>query len=72
MIFKALVAAYRRLFYGRDVSEKVYEKRLNICKECPHKRKSIRGAKCNLCGCTIVIKAKWDTEECPENKWKDE
>ena len=50
-----------------QVSDEVYEKRLNICRSCEHFDAQL--TKCNHCGCLLNIKARWPTEACPIKKW---
>lgn len=47
------------------VSEEEYVSRLQICDSCEFRKAN----KCTSCGCPIKKKAKWKTEDCPENKW---
>lgn len=49
-------------------SEEEYQKRLQICSQCPH----IQNQKvpfCGLCGCLIKIKARLHDFACPIGKW---
>jgi hypothetical protein len=50
------------------VTSEVYEIRLNTCAECPH----LKDYRCGICGCVVEEKAKWETAECPDKRWKDE
>ena len=45
------------------VSNEEYDKRLQICSECPlfTKKRS-----CTICGCNMDLKAKWKTSKCPD------
>lgn len=44
-----------------------YEKRIDICKECPSI--IIDQFRCSECGCPMVKKAQRQTAVCPLNKW---
>ena len=50
----------------KEVSFEVYSDRLATCKDCEFREKN----KCNDCGCFILKKAWWKTEDCPQHKWK--
>lgn len=39
--------------------------RIKICETCPFNENWI----CKKCGCSINIKARWQTQDCPEKKW---
>jgi len=45
--------------------EKLYQSRLDICTSC---NKNKNGT-CQECGCILSIKASWDSEKCPIDKW---
>lgn len=51
----------------KKVSKKEYKRRLSICSSC----ESINSEKqeCKICGCRLLMKAKWKTEKCPKEKW---
>lgn len=50
-----------------NVTEAEYASRVQECDACPHlEREHMR---CGLCGCTIENKAKWQTADCPDNRW---
>ncbi len=70
MIFRALKAIFRRVFFGRDISKKEYENRLSVCNDCLFKRRSLHGDRCGVCKCILKMKARWSTESCPKDKWK--
>lgn len=44
---------------------KTIENRINICRSCRH----LAGARCNICGCFISLKAGLTAEKCPLKKW---
>ena len=50
-----------------NVTMKDYANRLDICQKCPSYIKS--SARCGECGCLLEHKAKWQTAECPLEKW---
>ena len=43
-----------------------YAERLNICKECDLRDNT----RCTDCGCFLLKKAWWRSEDCPQGKWK--
>ena len=50
-----------------NVTEAQYAERVQTCDACPHlERKEMR---CGLCGCFVEHKAKWQTSNCPDNRW---
>lgn len=51
----------------REVSKDQLDVRLSICNECPLRDGQI----CTHpeCGCSLVRKALWHSEDCPEGKW---
>ena len=49
------------------VSENQYEERLQECDACPHLLN--KTMQCGLCGCYVEHKAKWQTSNCPDNRW---
>tara|TARA_R100000789_G_C2935442_1_gene130447 strand:+ start:237 stop:605 length:369 start_codon:yes stop_codon:yes gene_type:complete len=53
-----------------NVSPEDYADRLDMCEVCPHLIRN--NMRCNLCGCLIEHKAKWQTTKCPDNpeRWK--
>lgn len=53
----------------KNVSQEVYEERLNICGGCEFFRSDRR---CGKCGCFMDKKAKWKTSACPIGKWKSQ
>jgi hypothetical protein len=50
------------------ISEKTEaERRLAICKACPHfQAEAIR---CKICGCLMGLKSKQKSAKCPQGKW---
>lgn len=50
-----------------NVSPADYALRLDTCNGCEFLKKS--SMRCGKCGCLLEHKAKWETSECPENKW---
>lgn len=54
---------------GKDISKVSDKKRLertSICNECPHLK---LGTNCDLCGCFVSDKAKYEDESCPDGRW---
>lgn len=47
--------------------DETYEKRINICKECPRLIQSTK--QCKECGCFMTAKARLDHSSCPLGKW---
>ena len=47
------------------VKDEVYEKRLNICRECER----LIDATCDACGCYVEFRAAVKTGRCPYKKW---
>jgi hypothetical protein len=51
----------------KKVDEETFNQRLEICKSCEFfNSESIR---CGKCGCFLNIKASWNSEKCPIDKW---
>jgi len=50
-----------------DTSQEKYKERLTICNNCELLNK--KKGTCTVCGCVMSVKAKWDVEKCPEDKW---
>lgn len=65
---KSVVEAVTKYIAGglKTLTLKETEERLEICKTCDQKTDDWR---CLGCGCFLTIKAKWSTQECPQNKW---
>jgi hypothetical protein len=47
------------------VNRETMESRIRICRECRH----LAGARCNVCGCFVSLKAGLKAEGCPIKKW---
>lgn len=60
----------------KELIQKVREKRMLICEECPSHSKhhsSIRPDNhCVICGCTLSAKTSCLSCACPEYKWREE
>lgn len=55
----------------KQVTETEKQQRLDTCRECPDcNLKDGEPETCRLCGCYLQIKAGWQSEQCPANKWK--
>lgn len=50
----------------KEVGFADYADRLNVCKGCELRDKN----KCTDCGCFLLKKAWWRSEDCPKGKWK--
>lgn len=51
----------------KQVDEETKNNRLKICKDCEFYEDSL--IRCNKCGCFLLIKAAWASEDCPLQKW---
>jgi hypothetical protein len=49
------------------VDEEVAQARIATCLGCEHYRPS--DARCSVCACPILEKARWESEDCPMGKW---
>ena len=47
------------------VDRAIIEKRLKVCKACPH----LTGTRCTVCGCFMNVKAGLNGATCPLKKW---
>lgn len=52
------------------VPNATYIRRVSTCLECP--KYKAEDDTCGVCGCYIDKKALWDSESCPDNRWKYE
>lgn len=57
----------------KEVDDAEYQRRLDICKDCPFVKKEGETLLCNKCGCkmsgTLLAKARWASQKCPIDKW---
>lgn len=61
-------AAARHLADGAaHVPQEIYEARLSICRSCD--RLDAESMACLECGCRLLIKARWRSEDCPLGRW---
>lgn len=73
LTFKNLILNFSKSLYNhflnlfRHVSKKEASRRLNICKECKYYTPDT--SRCKECGCYLLIKTKWKSEDCPIHKW---
>ena len=51
-----------------NVTEPQYASRVQTCDACVHLERS--EMRCGLCRCNIEHKAKWQTSNCPDNRWE--
>jgi hypothetical protein len=51
----------------KKVTDEEFNKRFDICKSCDQFNRE--QDKCNHCGCFLKVKASWNSEKCPLNKW---
>jgi len=54
-----------------EVSAEEQQRRLGLCGQCPLVLLPQWRCRHPNCGCWLKRKAKWSTEDCPENCWKD-
>ena len=54
---------------ARTVSDKVFEDRLEICRDCASCDLEKMVCREKACGCQIASKARWRSETCPLGKW---
>ena len=68
-IFRFIKALFKYVVYGhfKNVTFEEYVERLARCSSCEFLNKEKWC--CGVCGCYVSKKAKWATEECPEEKW---
>ena len=64
-IVRFIIALFKYIVWGDQVTSDKYNSRISICNQCSDKC----GSKCCICGCYLKKKAKWSTESCPKNKW---
>jgi hypothetical protein len=50
----------------RNVSDEVYNERMEICESCEHFTEQ---KTCKLCTCHMQTKCQWASSECPIKKW---
>ena len=50
-----------------NVTESQYTERVQECDACPHLERD--NMRCGMCGCYVEHKAKWQTANCPDNRW---
>ena len=48
-----------------DVTEEEFDRRISICKSCPLFNPNAES--CIICGCSMTLKARWRTGNCPDN-----
>jgi hypothetical protein len=51
----------------KKVDDETFNKRMDICRGCEHFNKE--ATQCNSCGCYLNVKATWNSEKCPLDKW---
>jgi hypothetical protein len=57
---------------GTETAKELSDKRLAICKECPHSKDLFsRGwiNYCNICGCMLKAKTRLASSKCPDGRW---
>lgn len=61
-----MIENYKNAIKEQDrVEEEVYEKRLQICKEC----ELLNAGTCGACGCYVELRAAAKVGKCPYKKW---
>jgi len=61
----ANVVAYAKNNGKVKAEEDLIQRRLDLCKTCPH----LSNVRCNVCGCFISLKAGLKATSCPLKKW---
>ncbi|WP_198000923.1 glycosyltransferase [Gimesia fumaroli] len=56
---------------SKHVDEATYNARLSTCQTCEMCNSSRMVCKHKQCGCTLKVKALWESERCPLKKWAD-
>lgn len=51
----------------KKVSDEEFENRMQICRGCEFF--DADSSRCKNCGCFLKIKASWNSEKCPIDKW---
>lgn len=51
----------------KKVDTEIFNNRMEICRSCP--LFNSKENRCNECGCFLNIKASWNSEKCPIDKW---
>ena len=64
-LLKQIHEGIDRLPAADKVSDKDYEKRLDICKQCDH----LENGTCKACGCYVELRAAAKAGRCPYKKW---
>lgn len=74
---KLILEGLRYRIFKTKLSERVYEKRSAICATCPNRTMDdhkcfVPGTQpcCSLCGCSLSLKLRSLSSECPAGKWK--
>ncbi len=68
-ISKFVQALFKHAKNGfKVVSNDTYIKRVSTCLDCD--KYNSQEDTCGICGCYIDKNALWDSESCPDNKWK--
>lgn len=63
-------AAFRQVRAGLPVvSDEIYEQRLSICRGCVSCDVARMICRQPSCGCSLAIKARWGSTDCPLSKW---
>ncbi len=66
--YNLLKASYKHAKGGfKNVEISTYYDRVHTCSRCNYLNH--KDLECTVCGCPIETKAKWQTENCPKNKW---
>ncbi len=71
-LFNFSRAVARHVATGRkNVSEEEYEQRLLVCQSCEKCDTTRMICKHKTCGCFLRVKALWQSEKCPLEKWEN-
>ncbi len=68
-IIRFLHAFGKHIISGNvDVDNLTYRKRLKTCFSCDE-LDTKKTPTCKVCGCKVLLKAKWKEQNCPREKW---
>lgn len=67
-ILHFIPALIKRILTGRkNVTNESYLVRIKICNNC--KFRDVTKNECSICGCPVMKKAWWASENCPKKYW---
>lgn len=66
LVLRFIKAVFKYIYGGmKNVTHEEYKARLLTCNKCEFRK----GGICAVCGCVLLRKAKWATEDCPKGRW---